>query len=59
MKFEYALSTGLQGFYRTSYKGKDGRQVWLAATTFEAMSARKAFPCLDEPALKVWVPLSR
>jgi aminopeptidase N len=57
LNFEYLLSTGLEGFYRSSYIGQGGKEVWLAATSFEPMSARKAFPCFDEPALKVRVLL--
>ncbi|KAB7497105.1 Aminopeptidase 1, partial [Armadillidium nasatum] len=52
MDFVGYLNTQLSGFYRSSFKDKNGKTKWLASTQFEATSARKAFPCMDEPALK-------
>ncbi|KAB7497107.1 Endoplasmic reticulum aminopeptidase 1 [Armadillidium nasatum] len=52
MDFVGYLNTQLDGFYRSSYKDKNGQTKWLATTDFEATDARKAFPCMDEPALK-------
>jgi aminopeptidase N len=53
LAFSYPLSKGLLGFYTSSYETTDGKKHMLAGTQFESMSARKALPCLDEPALKV------
>ena len=53
LAFDYPLSSGLSGFYRAEYLDMHQRPRVVAATQFESMSARKAFPCLDEPALKV------
>ncbi|XP_046387347.1 aminopeptidase N-like [Ischnura elegans] len=52
MKFAGVLNDDLNGFYRSSYKDDDGKIHWLAVTQFAATSARKAFPCFDEPHLK-------
>lgn len=52
MKFQYQLSTGMSGFYRSTYPLKNGGTGVLAATQFEANAARRAFPCFDEPSLK-------
>ena len=52
LKFTGPLRENLYGFYRSSYTGLDGQKHMLATTQFEATSARYAFPCMDEPALK-------
>ena len=39
------------GFYRSRYK-QMGQDKYIASTQFEAMDARRAFPCFDQPDLK-------
>jgi len=51
LKFSGVLGTGLEGFYRSSYREGNVTR-WVAATQFQATDARRAFPCFDEPALK-------
>ncbi|XP_038258642.1 endoplasmic reticulum aminopeptidase 2-like isoform X2 [Dermochelys coriacea] len=46
------LSDGFYGFYKSTYKTKDGQTRLLASTHFEPTSARLAFPCFDEPSFK-------
>lgn len=50
--FTGSLNDKMVGFYRSSYKGKDGKTKYLASTQMEPTDARRAFPCFDEPALK-------
>ena len=50
--FQGILNDQLHGFYRSTFKDADGRTHVMAATQFEAVDARRAFPCWDEPALK-------
>jgi puromycin-sensitive aminopeptidase len=52
LRFAGTLNDRLHGFYRSQYKDADGRTHVLAATQFEAVDARRAFPCWDEPAAK-------
>ncbi|XP_066237978.1 endoplasmic reticulum aminopeptidase 1 [Saccopteryx leptura] len=51
---EYAsnLSENFHGFYKSSYRTKEGEVRILASTQFEPTAARMAFPCFDEPAYK-------
>ncbi|XP_008828765.1 endoplasmic reticulum aminopeptidase 1 [Nannospalax galili] len=46
------LSENFHGFYKSTYKTKEGEVRILASTQFEPTAARMAFPCFDEPALK-------
>lgn len=51
LNFSKNLEEKLEGFYISSYL-KNGKKRFLATTHFEPVSARSAFPCFDEPALK-------
>ena len=42
---------GLSGLYRSTYQ-YNNETIGLAATQFQATSARKAFPCFDEPSFR-------
>lgn len=46
------LNDKMAGFYRSSYKAKDGSTKYIATTQMEPTDARRSFPCFDEPALK-------
>ena len=52
LRFSAPVSSGLLGYYRSSYTDADGVPRVLAATQFEAPHARRAFPCFDEPEFK-------
>ena len=46
------LNEKMAGFYRSSYKDKEGKTKYIASTQMEPADCRRAFPCFDEPALK-------
>uniref|UniRef100_A0A8C9SJF2 Aminopeptidase n=1 Tax=Scleropages formosus TaxID=113540 RepID=A0A8C9SJF2_SCLFO len=50
-QFRGELADDLEGFYRSEYY-EDGAKKVIATTQMQATSARKAFPCFDEPAMK-------
>jgi len=52
IEFRGTLNDKLRGFYRSTYKDRNGSTHTLAATQFEATDARRAFPCWDEPDFK-------
>src|SRR4051794_28680334 len=52
LQFDGEISSGLLGFYRSTFVDEAGTQQVLAATQFEAPHARAAFPCFDEPEFK-------
>ena len=52
LRFRGVLNDQLRGFYRSTYKDAGGNDKVIATTQFESTSARRAFPCWDEPDLK-------
>ncbi|GMS79381.1 hypothetical protein PENTCL1PPCAC_1556, partial [Pristionchus entomophagus] len=52
IQFTGELRRDMQGFYRSSYQGEDGREKTIATTHFDSGCARLAFPCFDEPSFK-------
>ena len=53
MNFVAHLNDNLKGFYRSVYKNrKTNEQEYIAVTQFQPTDARRAFPCIDEPAIK-------
>ena len=52
LRWNFMLTDNLCGFYRSKYIGLDGSTRYMATTQFEATDARRAFPCVDEPAAK-------
>ncbi|KAF4618596.1 hypothetical protein D9613_009661 [Agrocybe pediades] len=55
--FSGKLVTGLTGYYKGSFE-KDGATKYYAVTQFQPTSARRAFPCWDEPLLKATFAMS-
>src|SRR5262245_12591206 len=51
-RFRGILNDQLRGFYRSTFKDEAGNDKTIAVTQFESTSARRAFPCWDEPDLK-------
>jgi puromycin-sensitive aminopeptidase len=52
LKFNGVLNDKLHGFYRSTYQDESGEQQVIATTQMEAVDARRAFPCWDEPEMK-------
>ena len=58
LEFEAEIVDELRGFYRSSFKDKDDKDIWIATTQFEPTAARMAFPCWDEPEFKAVFSIS-
>mmetsp|Transcript_86918 Transcript_86918/g.190909 ORF Transcript_86918/g.190909 Transcript_86918/m.190909 type:complete len:893 (-) Transcript_86918:215-2893(-) len=52
IEFTGILNNQMAGFYRSNYKDFNGNTKVMASTQFEAIDARRCFPCWDEPAQK-------
>jgi puromycin-sensitive aminopeptidase len=51
LEFTGPIQDSLHGLYRSQYQA-DGQPEWMVMTQFEAVHAREAFVCIDEPSAK-------
>nr|CAD7575715.1 unnamed protein product [Timema californicum] len=58
MVFQGHHREDMYGFYRSYYYNETGDKSWIASTQFQATSARRAFPCFDEPGFKAIFKIS-
>lgn len=56
--YDGMLGNNMAGLYRSKYKDLHGSTKYLALTQFEAVDARRMFPCWDEPSKKAVFALS-
>ena len=52
IEYEGCMNNQMAGFYRSGYTDAKGEKRIMGSTQFEALDARRAFPCVDEPAAK-------
>lgn len=52
IKYRGILNGDMAGFYKSMYSDANGNKKVMASTQFEALDARRAFPCWDEPSMK-------
>lgn len=54
VEFEYigTHNDQMAGFYRSSYTNRQDKKAVMVSTQFEALDARRCFPCIDEPGRK-------
>jgi len=52
INYEGILNDQMAGFYRSKYTDSKGKDKYLGITQFEAVDARRALPCMDEPVHK-------
>lgn len=50
--FKGIINGDMCGFYKSQYTDAEGNKAVMGATQFEAIDARRAFPCWDEPSCK-------
>jgi len=58
LSFDGILNGDMAGFYKSGYTDADGNKKVMASTQFEALDARRAFVCWDEPARKATFSLT-
>jgi len=58
IEFEGCLNDQMAGFYRSTYTNLAGEKKTMCSTQFEAIDARRCFPCWDEPAVKATFVIS-
>ncbi|XP_065349248.1 puromycin-sensitive aminopeptidase isoform X1 [Cloeon dipterum] len=56
--FSGELHDNMRGFYRSKYTSPSGEARHVAVTQFQAIDARRCFPCWDEPAVKATFDIS-